>query len=42
MLISKNLYQQRPNKKLLNRYLGPFKVIGIVREQAYKLELLKK
>jgi len=42
MLISKNLYQQRPNKKLSDRYLGPFKIIEIVREQAYKLKLLKK
>jgi len=42
MFISKNLYQQRLNKKLSDRYLGPFKVIGIVREQAYKLKLLKK
>ena len=42
MLISKNLRQQRPNKKLSDRYLEPFKVIGIVGEQAYKLELSEK
>ena len=42
MLRFKNLRQQRPNKKLSDRYLVPFKIIGIVREQAYKLELLEK
>ena len=42
MLISKNLRQQCPNKKLSDRYLGPFKVIGIVGEQAYELELPEK
>lgn len=41
MLNAKNLRQLRPSKKLADRYLGPFKVIGIVGNhgQAYKLEL---
>lgn len=42
MLASTNLRQQRPNKKLSDRYLGPFKVIGVVGEQAYELELPEK
>ena len=42
MLASTNLRQRRPNKKLSDRYLGPFKVIGVVGEQAYELELPEK
>jgi hypothetical protein len=42
MLASTNLRQQRPNKKLSDRYLGPFKVTGVIGEQAYELELPEK
>ena len=42
MLAATNLRQQRPNKKLSDRYLGPFKVIEVVGEQAYKLDLPDK
>lgn len=41
MLRAKNIKQQRPSKKLSDRYLGPFPVIGIkgTHQQAYKLRL---
>jgi hypothetical protein len=42
MFASTYLRQQRPNKKLSDRYLGPFKVTGVIGEQAYELELLEK
>jgi hypothetical protein len=42
MLSSKHLLQLRPSKKLSDRYLGPFKVTGLIGEQAYELELPEK
>jgi hypothetical protein len=42
MLASTHLCQQRPNKKLSDRYLGPFRVTGVIGEQAYELELPEK
>jgi hypothetical protein len=42
ILASTHLRQQRPNKKLSDRYLRPFKIIGLVGKQAYKLELPEK
>ena len=41
MLSAKNLRQLRPSKKLADRHLGPFEVIGVVgtHRQAYKLRL---
>ena len=41
LLSAKNIRQLRPNKKLSNRFLGPFEVIEIVGDhgQAYKLKL---
>ena len=42
MLASTHLRQQRPNKKLSDRYLGPFKVTGMIGGQAYELELPEK
>ena len=44
MLSTRNLRQLRPSKKLADRFLGPFEVVGIVGEhkQAYKLKLPEK
>ena len=42
MLASTHLRQQRPNKKLSDRCLGPLKVTGVIGEQAYELELPEK
>jgi hypothetical protein len=41
MLRSKNIKQLRPNKKIADRYLGPFEIEKIIGEhqQAYKLRL---
>jgi len=39
MLSSKNLRQQRPNKKLSDRHLGPFQVLSFRGPMAYELEL---
>jgi transposase InsO family protein len=41
MLATKNLRQMRPNRKLSDRYLGPFEVVEIVgnHKQAYRIKL---
>ena len=41
LLAAKNLRQLRPSKKLADRHLGPFEIIGIIgtHGQAYKLRL---
>lgn len=44
MLAAKNIKQLRPSRKLADKYLGPFEIIGIVGESrlAYKLRLPDK
>ncbi len=39
MLSSKHLRQQRPSKKLSDRFLGPFEVVSLRGRQAYELKL---
>lgn len=40
LLSTKNINQQRPSKKLSDKYIGPFKVIGVKDSKlAYQLEL---
>jgi hypothetical protein len=39
MLSIANLKLRRPNKKLLDKFIGPFAVFNTVRSQAYKLRL---
>ena len=39
LLFIRNLRLRRPNKKLSERYLGPFTIIDIIGRQAYKFQL---
>jgi len=43
MLLSvKNLKLRQLSKKLLEKYIGPFIVVEVVRAQAYRIRLLPK
>ncbi|RMZ86289.1 hypothetical protein DV736_g6486, partial [Chaetothyriales sp. CBS 134916] len=39
LLSTKNLKLARPNRKLSERFIGPFQIIDIIGSQAYKLDL---
>ena len=41
LLSAKNIRTRRPSKKLDHRFLGPFKILELVGNQAYRLELPK-
>ncbi len=42
MLSSRYIYTLRISKKLADKYLGPFKILNRIRNNAYKLNLLPK
>jgi hypothetical protein len=39
LLSTKNLKLARPNRKLSERFIGPFQIVDVIGTQAYKLEL---
>ena len=39
LLLTKNLWLRKLNKKLLEKFIGPFTIVKIIGKQAYKLDL---